>query len=125
MSHFDEVNLLLQRGNNFLEGAKQRFERDDWDLTCFLAEQSVQLFLKAKILEFTGTTPKIHSIRQLISILNTAAEADIKYDRKQLIFLEGAYLTARYMDFEYEKEDAENAILIAEELTSLVKNIRS
>ncbi|MHA1911599.1 MAG: HEPN domain-containing protein [Candidatus Kariarchaeaceae archaeon] len=125
MSHSDEVNLLLKRGKNFLEGAKQRFDCDDWDLTCFLAEQSVNLFLKAKILEFTGTTPKIHSLRQLISIVNTATEADINYERNQLVFLEGAYLTSRYMNFIYEKEDEERAIIIAEELTSLVKNIKS
>ena len=81
MSHIDEVNLLLKRANNFLEASKQRLEKDDWDLTCFLAEQSTQLILKAKILEFTGTTPKIHSLRQLVSILNTAAEIEINYDR--------------------------------------------
>jgi len=125
MSQSDEVNLLLKRGNNFLEGAKQRFESDDWDLTCFLAVQSVQLYLEAKILEFTGTTPKIHSLRQLISILNDAANTELSYDRELLIFLEGAHITARYMDFQYEKEDAERAILIAEELTLLVKNIGS
>jgi HEPN domain-containing protein len=125
MSHSDEVNLLLKRGINFLIGAKQRFEEDDWDLTCFMAEQSAELLLKAKILEFTGTTPQIHSLRQLISILNTAAETDIKYDRKKLIFLERVHFTTGYMNIQFEKEDAENAILIVEELTSLVENIKS
>lgn len=37
----DEVELLINRAKNFLDGAKERFLKEDWDLTCFMAEQSV------------------------------------------------------------------------------------
>ncbi|RLI68900.1 MAG: hypothetical protein DRP02_11680 [Candidatus Gerdarchaeota archaeon] len=50
MLHKEEVELLLKRSKNFYDGAKQRFEKGDWDLACFLAEQSVQLYLEACIL---------------------------------------------------------------------------
>ena len=57
--HKDEVEIFLKRGNNFLEGAKERFQKDDWDLTCFMAEQSVQLISKAIILEKEANFPKL------------------------------------------------------------------
>ncbi len=67
--HKDEVELLFRRSSNFLDAAKGRFQKSDWDLTCFMAEQSVQLALKALILEKEGDIPKTHSVRQLFAIL--------------------------------------------------------
>ena len=94
--HKEEVELFLKRARNFLEGAKERFEKNDWDLTCFMAEQSVQLFLKATILEKGGEFPGTHSLRQLFSILSNLFEkSELKYDRKSLLFLESAYLNSR------------------------------
>jgi len=36
--HKEEVELFLKRARNFLDGAKERFQKEDWDLTCFMAE---------------------------------------------------------------------------------------
>ena len=99
--HKEEIELFLKRARNFLDGAKERFQKEDWDLTCFMAEQSVQLFIKAIILEKSG-----------------------EYDRKTLIFLESAYLNSRYFSFVYEKEDAKEALKIAVEVKDLVENVR-
>jgi HEPN domain-containing protein len=124
--HKEEVELFLKRARNFLEGAKQRFERKDWDLTCFLAEQSVQLFLKAIILEKGGEFPRTHSLRQLFSILNNLMQnQELKYDRKSLLLLEGAYLNSRYINFLYSKEDAEEILNIVQEVLDLVRNVRN
>ena len=49
---------------------------------------------------------------------------EFKYDRKALLFLEGAYLNSQYFSFTYEKEDAEEAIKIAEEIIKIVENVR-
>ena len=123
--HKDEVEIFLKRGNNFLEGAKERFQKDDWDLTCFMAEQSVQLISKAIILEKGGEFPKTHSIRKLFALLYQLTEREeFKYDRKALLFLESAYLNSRYFSFIYEKEDAEEAIKIAEEIVKIIENVR-
>ena len=91
--HKDEVELFLKRAKNFLDGAKERFHKEDWDLTCFMAEQSVQLITKAIILEKGGELPKTHSIRKLFTLLYQLTENKaLKYDRKALLFLESAYL---------------------------------
>ena len=124
--HKEEVELFLRRARNFLEGAKQRFERQDWDLTCFMAEQSVQLFLKAIILEKGGEFPRTHSLRQLFSILsNLTKNRELKYDRKSLLLLESAYLNSRYINFSYNKEDAEEILKIVEEVLDLAGNVRN
>ena len=123
--HKEEVELFLKRAENFLDGAKERFQKEDWDLTCFMAEQSVQLFVKATILEKGGEIPKTHSIRKLFGLIYQLTKNEVfKYDRKALIFLESAYLNSRYFSFKYEKEDAEEALKIAEEVKKLVRNVR-
>jgi HEPN domain-containing protein len=124
--HKEEVELFLKRAKNFLDGAKERFQKEDWDLTCFMAEQSVQLLIKAIILEKGGETPKTHSIRNLFGLLyQLTKDKAFKYDRKALIFLESAYLNSRYFNFVYEKEDAKEALKIAEEVRRIVEIIRN
>ncbi|TKJ22137.1 MAG: DNA-binding protein [Promethearchaeota archaeon Loki_b32] len=123
--HKEEIELFLKRARNFLDGAKERFQKDDWDLTCFMAEQFVQLLLKATILEKGGEIPKTHSIRKLFGILYQLTNDEVfKYDRKALIFLESAYLNSRNFSFVYEKEDAKEALKIAEEVKRIVENVR-
>ncbi|TKJ25050.1 MAG: DNA-binding protein [Promethearchaeota archaeon Loki_b31] len=123
--HKEEIELFLKRARNFLDGAKERFQKEDWDLTCFMAEQSVQLFIKAIILEKGGEVPKTHSIRKLFGLLYQLTKDKVfKYDRKALIFLESAYLNSRYFSFVYEKEDAKEALKIAVEVKELVENVR-
>jgi len=89
-----------------------------------MAEQSAQLYLKAVILEISGEMPRTHSIRSLLSILSTLLKKQVKYDRKSLIFLESAYINARYLGVVYEKEDAEEAVRIAEGIMELVDRVR-
>jgi len=124
--HKEEIELFLKRARNFMDGAKERFQKEDWDLTCFMAEQSVLILLKAIILEMGGEIPKTHSIRKLFGILYHLTKDEVfKYDRKALIFLESAYLNSRYFSFVYEKEDAKEALKIAEEVKDLVESVRN
>ncbi len=123
--HKEEIELFLKRARNFYDGAKERFQKEDWDLTCFMAEQSVQLLLKATVFEKGGEIPKTHSIRKLFGLLYQLTNDEVfKYDRKALIFLESAYLNSRYFSFVYEKEDAKEALKIAEEVKRIVENVR-
>ncbi|MGQ4875024.1 MAG: HEPN domain-containing protein [Promethearchaeia archaeon] len=120
----EDVNLLFQRAKNFLDSAKERFEKRDWDLTCFFSEQALQLYLKATILELQGDIPKTHSLRKLIALINQITGVKINIDRNSLIFLESSYLNARYINFIYEREDAENALNITEEVINKIENVR-
>ena len=122
--HKEQVQILFERSKNFLEIAKSRLEKKDWDLACFNAEQAAQLYLKATILEISGEIPRIHYIRQLISILAQVSETKINLERKTLMALESAYFLSRYHTVRYLEEDAVEIIAIAEEVIRIVGDIR-
>ncbi len=63
--HKEEVKLLRSRSLRMLAHAEECLRSKDYDLVAFLAEQSVQLYLKSVILELAGEVPRTHSIRQL------------------------------------------------------------
>ncbi|MFO7796068.1 MAG: HEPN domain-containing protein [Promethearchaeati archaeon] len=122
----EKVDLFFERAESFLKGAYERFKDKDWDIACFMAEQSVQLHLKAIILEKTGDFPKTHSIKGLFGILfNLTKDDRFKYDRQKLMFLEAAYFNASYFTISYDEKDAEDALKIVEEVRMLVGSIRS
>ena len=122
--HKEEIDLLIKRSKEFLDAAKERIKKKSWDLACFMAEQAVQLFLKEIILEKGGEYPRTHSLRELFAMIGFLTENEIKYDRKALVFLEGAYFSLRYLSFIYNEEDARNAIKTAEEVVNIVENVR-
>lgn len=123
--HKDEVDLLLRRSREFLDTANERFNKESWDLACFMAEQAAQLFLKAIILGKGGEHPRTYSLRELFAMIGFLTNKEIKYDRKALAFLEGAYYNSRYLSFIYNKEDAKNAIKTADEVIKIVENVRT
>ncbi len=109
--HKNEVDLFFQRAKNFSLVAKERIKEEDWDLACFMAEQAVQLFLRARILELTGEMPRGHSIRKLITLLyNLTNDDNLKYNRNDLLLLESSYLNSRYIYNIYTREDAFNVM---------------
>jgi HEPN domain-containing protein len=122
--HKDEVDLFLNRSKNFLEAAQERFEKEDWDLTCFFSEQAIQLYLKATLLELGGEFPRTHSVRQLFANLSQFSDKTIEYDRKSLRFIEDSYFNAKYLDYTYEKEDALDALNIVKKLKKPIDQIR-
>lgn len=69
MSRFKEVELLKKRSKIMLEDSKEELSKGHYDLAVFLAEQAVQLYLKAIILNATGTMSRTHTIRDLIGAL--------------------------------------------------------
>lgn len=120
MSRREEVERLRIRSKGFMEAAVERLKAEDYDLACFMAEQAVQLYLKSVILELSGEIPRTHSIRQLLSAISKLLDEKFDFDRRSLVFLEDAYIKARYFGSGYEREDAEDAIKIAEEVISVV-----
>ena len=58
------------------------------------------------------------------SILNDLIEEKINYERKFLSFLEDAYYNSRYVEYNYNEQDAKDALKIAEDVIKLVENVR-
>lgn len=112
----------------FLEGARHAVATGYYDLACFLAEQSLQLYLKALLLELVGDYPRTHSIRHLLGELNRILrsrelEDFVAANRARLLALEDAYLMSRYYVRSYGREDAEDMVKLVEETISLLEKI--
>jgi len=124
-AHRSEVEVLRRRSLGFLDGARAALERGSYDIACFLAEQSLQLYLKSVLLEVVGDYPRTHSVRRLLGelrdVLGSKVLRDfIKANRARLSNLEDAYLMARYFVKEYVKEDAEDMVKLVEEVMRVV-----
>lgn len=126
--HGEEVRVLRRRSVEFLEEAKMALKRDFFDITCFLAEQSLQLYLKSILLEVIGDYPRTHSVRRLLGELCRVLESReldefIRVNRVRLSVLEDAYFMARYFVKEYSKEDAEDMIKLVEETMNIINKL--
>ena len=77
MTKKEEYEHLLRRSREFYETAILQLEKGFYDLAAFSLEQSLQLFLKAKVLERGVDYPRTHSIRRLLEILSEVVEREI------------------------------------------------
>jgi len=122
-----EIEVLEDRARRMLAAAEEHLSKGDYDLSCFMAEQVSQLYVKAKILEKTGEMPRTHLIRQLLGLLKTLgaedAEKFVKNNRELLLKMEDAYLQTRYLPKLYEKEDAEILLALAKEVFKLAERV--
>lgn len=127
MSKRDEVEQLLRRSREFLETAKYQRDSGFYDLAVFSLEQSLQLFLKAKLLANGVDYPRIHSVRRLMRILPEVAKENESIIRSlldkyflELGVLDDAYITSRYVTREFVKEEVERLLVVVEEV---IRNI--
>jgi len=130
ISSLDSVNILLKKSAMFLSSAKGNVVRKLYDVACFEADQAAQLFLKAYILKFSGIIPRTHSIRTLLGHLASVPKIDEKTinkfaseHRSDLVMLEVAYLRSRYSGEEYNRQDAQKCVEVAEKVMQLVKQV--
>ncbi len=130
MSHLEEVKLLEQRSKIMLEAAVRELSNKHYDLSVFLAEQAVQLYLKAIVLKNTGTIPRIHSIREIMGALRVifpgkAYEIDefVKKNRGLFIRLEEAYISSRYLPRTYDEEEAKELVEFADKVIKFVRGL--
>ena len=129
MSH-REVSLPRDRSLRMLSSARRSLLDGDYDLSAFMADQAVQLYLKSVILELTGELPRIHAVRQLMRVLKDLSDRPkviddyVREKRSLLIRLEEAYISSRYMPRIYEKDEVEELVNFAEEAMGSVKDLR-
>ena len=114
-----------------LAHARECLKTHDYDLASFLAEQSVQLYIKSCILKLTGEVPRTHSIRQLLHILRgiLGGERALKIDsfvskyRRLISGLEEAYLASRYLFRIYDENESKELVDFAEEAIRFVEDL--
>jgi HEPN domain-containing protein len=126
------VNVLKRRALSFLEEASKV---KDPDLAAFLAEQSIQLYIKAVLYELFGERVRGHNIRELLGLLarlldraeyhNEANRVRdfVADNRGILIDVEEAYIMSRYGERGYTLEEAKKFIDLAKRLINLLEEV--
>ncbi len=127
----EAVERLKRRARAFLEAARLT---GDSDLKAFFAEQAMQLYSKAVLLELFGEETRIHAIREILGLLarrlaaagyrEEAARLMEYVARERLLLLqaEEAYITARY-GIGYTGEEAEALLGAAARLIELLEEV--
>jgi HEPN domain-containing protein len=90
-----QVNDWLAHAKLDLETIKEIIENPNLtSIVAFHAQQSIEKSLKAAILHFTSSIPRIHNIVSLIGTANNYCNIEI--DRKIIFMLNQAYTDTRY-----------------------------
>ncbi|AFA39924.1 putative conserved protein related to C-terminal domain of eukaryotic chaperone, SACSIN [Pyrobaculum oguniense TE7] len=122
----EKAETLKRRSRAFLQTARFQIENRMYDLAVFNMEEALQLFLKAKLLEYGVQYPRTRGIRRLLRLLADAApgEEGRRYGELlsrylfELGVLEDAYINARYIPREYTREEAERLFSLVSEIIS-------
>jgi HEPN domain-containing protein len=119
--------FLKQRGFRFLEEAVGDYEKEYYDFCLFHTEQMLQLLLKYLIAVKTDDFPRRRSISHLFQNL-----ADLYGDKLMEFYkenisiitaLEESYIGARYLDIEFSKEIAAEALKFGEKFMKLIEDL--
>ncbi len=124
----EEYECLMERSRRFYESAIMQIKRGFYDLATFSLEQSLQLYLKAKLLKLGLDYPRTHSIRRLLELIY---ELTNKEEIKELLMkfsvelalLEDAYITSRYVAREFRLEEVKRLKEVVEGVKEVVRRI--
>lgn len=128
MSRNEEYQYLLRRSKEFYETALMQIDKGFLGLAALSLEQSLQLFLKAKLLENGLDYPRTHSIRRLLELLAEVIGMPLSQRINQLIdkyslelaLLEDAYITSRYIPRDFRRDDVLKLKKAVEEVMTVV-----
>ena len=121
-----EVERLIKQAERDLESARRIIEIGSYEVSAFLAHQSVEKYLKAAWMHGRREpAPRTHSLTELGDALGVP-----RTHRKHLGYLNPDYVTARYPDaangvpYEvYDREMAEAKVKAAEEALEWLRQL--
>ncbi|MDK2464512.1 MAG: HEPN domain-containing protein [Candidatus Korarchaeota archaeon] len=112
------MSFLKRRAELFEEEAREAFDKGNYNFTLFFVEQALQLYLKYALLKQLGDFPKTHGLIRLFealsSVVGDRAVRFLSENRVVLDLLAEAYVGSRYLDVEYGRETAEEALSLLE-----------
>lgn len=126
-----EANEFLRKAENYLKLAENALSYEFFSETCFLSSISSELAIKGLSIALVSSYPTTHDLRQLLNFIFDKTKEEkisnfIKENREKLNKLTKEYFISRYnLGIEYEKEDAEDCIRIANEVFRFVRELLS
>ncbi len=115
------IKKLKEKGKRCLLYAKMISKQGDYTWALFMLEQSLQLLLKAKLLEVCGTFPKTHNLRTLLKILSEKIDKVKEFvEKAEVDLLNEAYIVSRYSTTEFGEESFKMCLNFVEELWKIL-----
>jgi HEPN domain-containing protein len=119
------MDFLKNNSIDFFKEGERNLNERKYNLAMFHLEQALQLGLKYKLYELTGTYDKTHDI---IILLNKVIELtkdsklkeimDMEYITLELI--KQAYISSRYLPFTYDKKSVEKAYQVVKNILNVL-----
>ncbi|MDT7890638.1 MAG: HEPN domain-containing protein [Candidatus Nanopusillus sp.] len=119
------MDFLKNNSIDFFKEGERNLNERKYNLAMFHLEQALQLGLKYKLYELTGTYDKTHDI---IILLNKVIELtkdnklkeimDMEYITLELI--KQAYISSRYLPFTYDKKSVEKAYQVVKKILNVL-----
>ncbi len=110
----------VEKAERYRSYARRSFEADEYDLACFLAQQSAEFLLKALLIKEVGARPLTHSLYEMIKRLAQLRNQELPEEVARCAkSLEEHYIQARYPDARlghYERWEAEECLRCMEAL---------
>ncbi len=125
----EEIEILRERAEKFLENGEYLLSKGVLDLAAFNIQQSVELYLKYKLFLLAGDYPKTHSIKRLLKEIGKVTEKleEVRSFMEENIDgisnLENAYIASRYIPTEFERKEVENMLRLARKIRSFVDGL--
>jgi HEPN domain-containing protein len=119
------MDFLKNNSIDFFKEGERNLNEGKYNLAMFHLEQALQLGLKYKLYELTGTYDKTHDI---IILLNKITELTKDNKLKEIVdneyitleLIKQAYISSRYLPFTYDKKSVEKAYQVVKNILNVL-----
>ncbi|MFZ8801338.1 MAG: HEPN domain-containing protein [Candidatus Nanopusillus sp.] len=119
------MDFLKNNSTDFFKEGERNLNEGKYNLAMFHLEQALQLGLKYKLYELTGTYDKTHDI---IILLNKVIELTKDNRLKEILdkeyvtleLIKQAYISSRYLPFTYDKKSVEKVYQIVKNILNVL-----
>ena len=127
MTSHETIKKFLEKARGFLDSARYNYSKERFDLVAFCIEQSIQLFVKTKVLESIGEFPRTRDVIFLLGELHatfktTTIKNFIKENITILTKLNDAFITSHCYTREFRKDEIDQMLSFAKKLIRLLEH---
>ncbi|MHB1708349.1 MAG: HEPN domain-containing protein [Thermoplasmataceae archaeon] len=131
MTAIDEYQIMKSRSEEFLDSAEYQLDKGYFNVAAFSFHQSLELFLKSRLLIHGVEYPRSHSLKSQIEIIANVTEEKCSAAARELLntyvlelaLLEDAYITSIYFSREYSREEIIKLQRVTKEVVKAIGNI--
>ena len=119
---------MIEKSSRFLLDAERNMDEGFIDIGAFSANQSLEIYLKALLLNESGDYPHTRDVKILLRNMADLSNVDVKnkielfLNEKSLVLslLQDAYLTSRYFSTSYSSDDLNEMISVVKHIKEII-----